>query len=116
MFQTANSYFGVKDKSSIFPCCSVSVKPVAHFFRVDDRANRFFWNVSSYKNRLGYMVAHLVEAMSYKPKGHGFNSQWSQQDFSLLKPSSRIMVLGSTQPLIEISTKDISWGLKMAGV
>ena len=31
-------------------------------------------------------------------------------------PSSRIMVLGLTQPLTEMSTRNISWGVKVAGV
>ena len=30
-------------------------------------------------------------------------------------PSSRIMALGSTQPLTETSTRNISWGVKAAG-
>jgi hypothetical protein len=30
-------------------------------------------------------------------------------------PSGRTMALGSTQPLTEISTRDISWGIKAAG-
>jgi hypothetical protein len=35
--------------------------------------------------------------------------------FHSLNPSSRIMTLGSTQPLTEIHTRDISWGVKTAG-
>ena len=31
----------------------------------------------------GYMVAQLVEAMCYKPEGHGFDSRWGCRDFSL---------------------------------
>ena len=31
----------------------------------------------------GHMVAQLVEALSYKPEGHGFDSQWCQWNFSL---------------------------------
>jgi hypothetical protein len=30
-------------------------------------------------------------------------------------PSGRTMVLGSTKPLTEISTRNISWGVKAAG-
>jgi hypothetical protein len=30
-------------------------------------------------------------------------------------PSSRTMVLGSTQPLTEINTRNISWGVQAAG-
>ena len=32
---------------------------------------------------LGYAVAELVEALRYKPEGHGFDSRWGLSDFSL---------------------------------
>ena len=35
--------------------------------------------------------------------------------FHLHNPSGRIMDLGLTQPLTEMSTRNISWGLKAAG-
>jgi hypothetical protein len=35
--------------------------------------------------------------------------------FHLLNPSGRTMALGSTQPLTEMSTRDISLGVKAAG-
>jgi hypothetical protein len=30
---------------------------------------------------MGYAVAELVEALRYKPEGHGFDSQWSHWIF-----------------------------------
>ena len=33
----------------------------------------------------------------------------------LRNPSGRAMALGSTQPLIEMRTRNISWGVKAAG-
>ena len=48
----------------------------------------------------GHAVAQLVEALRYKSEGRGFD------------PSGRTMSLGSTQPLIELSTRNISWGAK----
>jgi hypothetical protein len=30
-----------------------------------------------------YAVAHLVEALRYKPEGRGFDSQWSHWSFSV---------------------------------
>jgi hypothetical protein len=30
----------------------------------------------------GHVVVHLVEALHYKPEGHGFDSQW--WNFSLI--------------------------------
>jgi len=47
--------------------------------------------------RKGQDVAQSVEALRYKLEGRGFDS-------------GRTMVLGSTQPLTEISTGNVSWG------
>jgi hypothetical protein len=55
-----------------------------------------------------YEVAQLVEALRLKPEGRDFDSRWYHCNFSLLNPSGRTMAPGSTQPLTEISTKDIS--------
>jgi hypothetical protein len=46
-------------------------------------------------------VAQLVEALRYKPAGRGFDSL--------------TMALELTQPLTEMSTKNISSGVKAAG-
>jgi elongation factor P hydroxylase len=35
--------------------------------------------------------------------------------FHWYNPSGRTMALGSTQPLTEMSTRNISWGVKAAG-
>ena len=53
----------------------------------------------------GHEVAQLVEALRYKPEGSGFD--WH--------PSGGTVVLESTQPLTEKSTRNISWGIKAAG-
>jgi hypothetical protein len=53
------------------------------------------------------MLVQLVEALHYKPEGHRIFHQHS--------PSGRTMALGLTQPLTEMSTRDISWGVKAAG-
>jgi hypothetical protein len=53
----------------------------------------------------------VVETLRYKPEGRGFDSRWGQR----LDPSSRIMVLGSTQPLTEMSTSGYLLGFKKAG-
>jgi len=36
-------------------------------------------------------------------------------EFFIDNPSCRTMTLGLTQPLTEMSTRDISWGVKAAG-
>jgi hypothetical protein len=54
-------------------------------------------------------VAQLVEALRYKPEGYGFESRWGGF-FNLPNPSSRTMTLESTQPLTEISTRNLPGG------
>jgi hypothetical protein len=56
------------------------------------------------------LVAQLVEALRYKPEGRAFDSRWCHN------PSGRNMALGPTHPLTEMSTRNISWGVKAAGV
>jgi hypothetical protein len=62
---------------------------------------------------MGAAVAQLVEALRYKPAGRGLDSRWCQWIFH--NPVGRTMALGSTQPLTEMSTRNISWGVNAAG-
>ena len=63
------------------------------------------WNKSTVQD-WGYAVAQLVEELRHKPESRRFDSWWWHN------PSERTVVLGLTQPLIEMSTRDISWGVK----
>jgi hypothetical protein len=38
-------------------------------------------NYSSFSLNFGHAVAHLVEALCYKPEGHGLNSRWGHWIF-----------------------------------
>jgi hypothetical protein len=61
------------------------------------------------------LVAQLVEAL-HKPQCRVFDSGWCHWIlFHCHNPSGRTMALGSTQPLTEMSTRNISWGVKAAG-
>jgi hypothetical protein len=60
-------------------------------------------------------MAQLVEALRYKPDGRGFDYRWYHWNSSLTYSFRRTMVLESTQPLTEISTRNISCGIKAAG-
>jgi hypothetical protein len=51
---------------------------------------------------------YLVEALCCKPEGHVFDSRWGHWIFS----SSRIMALGSTEPLNRNEYQESSWGVK----
>ena len=54
-------------------------------------------------------MVQLDEALRYKPEGRWFYSRWCHN------PSGRTMALGLTQPLTEMSTRNISWVVKVAG-
>jgi hypothetical protein len=58
-------------------------------------------------------VAQLVEELRYKVVGSIPDNDI--EIFHWPNPSGRIMALGSTQPLTEMSTRNISWGVKAAG-
>ena len=56
---------------------------------------------------MGYAVAQLVETLRYKPDG-------VIGTFHRLNPSGCTVALSSTQPLTEMSTGEIPWGVKTA--
>jgi hypothetical protein len=56
------------------------------------------------------LVAQLVEAMRYKPGSRGFDYRRCHWDFQLINPSGHTMAVGSTQPLTDMSNRNISWG------
>ena len=57
---------------------------------------------------IGNAMAQFVQELRYRPKGRRFDSQTRHWH----NPSSRTMALGLTQPLTEMSTRNISWGGK----
>jgi hypothetical protein len=59
-----------------------------------------------------HAVAHLVEALCYKRKVEVSIPDGVTGIFHLRNPSGRTMALESTQPLTEMSTRNISWGSK----
>jgi len=58
----------------------------------------------------------LVEIQSYKLEGRGFCMPYNViRFFHWYNPSGRTMALGSTQPLMEMSTRNIFWRVQAAG-
>jgi hypothetical protein len=56
-------------------------------------------------------TAFLGEALCYKPEGSGFDTRYPWiLFFCWPNPSSRTMSLGSTQPLTEMSTRNLPEG------
>ena len=47
--------------------------------------------------------------------GPGIDSRWCHWIFQWHIPSDRTIALGSTQPLVKMSTRKISWGVKATG-
>ena len=56
-----------------------------------------------------HAVAQLVEALPNDPEGRGFLFGCCHWNFSFFIPSSRTMALRSTQSIIKMSTRNISW-------
>ena len=56
------------------------------------------------------MVAQLVGALRYKPEDR--RSHWN---YSLTYPSGRTVALGSTQPVTEMSTRNIPLDVMVTG-
>jgi hypothetical protein len=69
-----------------------------------------------YVLHVGHAVAQLVEALRYKSEGRGFHSRWCHWIFHWRNPSGRTMVLGLIRPLTEMSNRNVSWGVKAAGL
>jgi len=62
------------------------------------------------RRKRGRAVAQLVEAQRYNLEGRGFDSDGVNEIFHWHNSSGRTMALGLTQPLTEMSTRNISWG------
>ena len=60
--------------------------------------------------RMGHAVAQSVEALRYNPVVVGSIPDGVIGIFHWHNLSGGIMALGSTQPLTEMSTRNISWG------
>jgi hypothetical protein len=52
----------------------------------------------------------MVKALRYYSDGPGIDSRWCHWIFQWYIPSDRSMVLGSTQSLVKMNTRNISWG------
>jgi len=67
-----------------------------------------------FKTTKQHAVTQLGEVLGYKPEGRGFNSRWCYWN-NWHNPSGRTTTLKLTEPLIDISTTNISWGVKVTG-
>ena len=58
-------------------------------------------------------MEHLLEALRYKKEGRVFDCRWCI--FHCHNPPGRTMALSSAQPLREMNTSNISWGVQAVG-
>jgi hypothetical protein len=90
---------------------------VCAYFKTKEINLKYFtskFHITRYHNtHRGHEVAHLVEALRNQPQGS--TADGAIVIFHSHNPSSRTMALGSTQPPKEMSTSDISWGVKAVG-
>jgi len=61
------------------------------------------------------MVVQLAETLRYKPEDSEFNYQRRSGIFHWHNPSGPTITLGSTHPLTEVRTWNVSWGVKAVG-
>jgi hypothetical protein len=81
-----------------------------------ENTNKYWLLVNVCTYLLGTRGGVVVKALRYYPAGREFDSRWSQIGiFQWHNSSGRTMTLGSTQPLTEMSTRCISWGVKATG-
>ena len=62
-----------------------------------------------------HAVAQLIEVLSYKPEGRGFDSRRVAEIFHWFSPSCGIMTVGLTQAVTEMNTRVTFWMVKAAG-
>jgi hypothetical protein len=62
-----------------------------------------------------YAVVQLVEALRYKPQSCGFHPDEVIVIFHWLTLSGHIIALRLTQPLTNMGTRNIDWGIKAMG-
>jgi len=65
--------------------------------------------------KTGHVLALLVETLRYKPKVACSIPDEVLEIFRYLHPSGSTVVLGLTQDVTEMCTRNISWGVKAAG-
>ena len=67
-------------------------------------------------SKSGQAVAYLIEALCYEPEK---KADLISDEFILIfhchNPSAHTMIVGSTQPVTETSTRNLSCGIKAAG-
>jgi len=62
-----------------------------------------------------HAVAQLVESLLYKPEGSRVRFPILSLEFFFENPSCLTVASGVTQPLTEMSSRSISWGVQAAG-
>ena len=61
------------------------------------------------------LAGYHCGALRYRTEGRGFDSRGCYWIFSLTQPSGHTVAPESTQPLTDVSTRNISWWVKVTG-
>ena len=83
--------------------------------REEQKSEILLWEVLPvFKNRSqplqGAWGNVVVKTLRYYSDGPGINSRWCHWIFQWHIPSYRTIAVESTQPLVKMSTRNISWG------
>jgi hypothetical protein len=79
-------------------------------YNVSDRQSSKVGNLSSVNSQHPLFMCHCTT----KLEGRGIDFRWCHWNYPLHNPSGRTKALGSSQPLTEMSTRNISWEVKAA--
>ena len=94
-------------------------KVIYVYIRSCKYVDRYWYWIHNFDNtsqeRGTLLVAQLVESLHYKPEGRGFDFRCVIGTFYWNNPCALTMALGSTPPVTEMSTRNISWGWRGGG-
>ena len=100
-------------KNNIRICIKIYIKRAPTYFGVTVTPTSWSALICAYWSYSEDRGSSVVKVLCYKSEGDWFDPSRCQWIFHWHKnPCDRTMALGSTQPLTEMSTRRISWGLR----
>jgi hypothetical protein len=106
----SDNYCHFLPKVSLLHCKATLLQSVSKQEGASDSSHLNYWSYTRSQFPHGAWVSIVVKALRYSSDSHGINSQWCHWIFQWHIPSDCTMALGLTQPLVKMSTRNISWG------